>query len=186
MLDTHAKEVRQAYRTVQADCKAHTWIARVSDAKLEAEKKELETKVGAVNDYLKGRILWTAMTRDAATRMTENMVLRSFTGTCVYTGDAKAKAGTKSLVLNLTAPIPQGQAMPREIDRYLDALRADEMLRRDFPAVELVGLKWGAASGKGGGAAQASFTVNCMPLKEKSAAAPPPPAAAAASKAKSK
>ena len=47
--------------------------------------------------------------------------------------------------------------MPREIDAYLDALLADQILRGDFPQVELAGLKW--SQGGLSTLPQASFTV---------------------------
>jgi hypothetical protein len=166
MLGGHLNDVRGSYKLVRAECEGHAWMKKVSNEGLAKEKAELEKKVAAVKGFLETRVVWSTYTRDAATRLSESMVLRAFSGNCAF--EAKdGGASKKSLVLSVTAPIPQGQSMPREIDTYLDVLKSDEILRRDFPQVELGGLKW--SQGSAAGLPQASFAVNCLPSSEKAA-----------------
>jgi hypothetical protein len=166
MLSGHLRDVRAARKVVQSECAAHSWINKVSDDRLQKEKSDLEAKISAVKSFLETRVVWSAYTRNAASRLTESMVLRTFTGSCEF--GATGKNAKKSLVLGLSAPIPQGRTMPHEIDAYLGTLRSDETLRRDFPQVELGGLRWANAL-SGAATPQASFTVNCMPISDKPA-----------------
>ena len=175
MVEGHARDVRQSSRMVHDECSAHLWTLEGNDTNLKKEKTELEDKLKAVRGYVGSRILWSTYTRDVASRLTENMVLRSFAGNNDLATDGKPSK--RSLVLSLTAPIALGKTLPHEIDQYLEALRNDEILRRDFPRVELAGLR--GSEGKVGSSSQASFTVNCLPKLEL-------PAAKGAAKAKAK
>jgi hypothetical protein len=164
MLDGHSRDTRRAYHLVRAEGAGHAWAAKVGDDALETEKKDLEQKITAARDFLETRVLWTSYTRDAASRLTENMALRSFIGLNEFAGPAGGGSKKKSLVLAVSSPIPRGEGMPREIEDYLDALRGDATLRRDFPQVELADLKWSeSGAGPAVSSAQATFTVQCLP-----------------------
>jgi hypothetical protein len=171
-LSSKHEAVRNAYNLVRAEAAKHPWVAKVDDAKLDKERKELEAKVDAIREYLDSRILWSNYTRDTSVRLPESIALRSFSGLCeldMGKGAARAK-GKKWLTLKFSAPIASGQKIPPEVDAYLDALRRDALLQRDFPVVELADLKWTQPTGAGKGALT-DFTVNCMP-PEKPRAAP--------------
>jgi hypothetical protein len=163
------ESARRAYAKVRVESDKHRWVAKVDDEKLEKEKKELEQKIEAIQAYLNSRILWTAYTRDASSRLPETIVLKSFDGLCeLDMGKGRVK-GKKSLVMKLATPIPKGQSMPREIDVYLGDLRGDPLLKRDFPVVALADLKWNQAGTTG--TALAEFTVTCLPSVDKKAPA---------------
>lgn len=170
VLDDHQSKTEAAVRIVQADCSAHTWMKKVADDQLKREKTELEQKIATVRTFLETRVSWSTYTHGAASGLSPSMVLRSFTGTNEF-GAAGSKGPKKSLLLGISAPIPQGQTIPREIDAYLGRLRSDRVLKHDFPQVELDGLRWakGGGSGPSSSAAQANFVVKCMPRSDKAA-----------------
>lgn len=166
MLSGHLRDTRQAYDMVHRECAGHTWMAKVADDALTKEKADLEQKVTTVKGYLDTRVLWSTYTREAASLLPDNMVLRSFDAMGELPGGKNSKGPKKLLQLGLSAPIPQGLKMPKEIDNYLDALRSNKTIKREFPQVGLGSLRW--AEAKAGSAPQANFTVDCMP-----GAAPP-------------
>ena len=157
---------RRAHRQIRAETARHAWLAKVSDDKLEKEKKDLGQKVEAVRDYLGSRILWTAYTQDASAKLPEGVVLRSFHGLSEMDTGAKKGRSKKSLVMKLTAPVQKGRSVPNEIDAYLEELRRDPLLRRDFPEIKISGLQWNQ-KGPAGGDGTTEFTITCMPKIEK-------------------
>jgi hypothetical protein len=161
MLDGHRRDLSRAHAVVRTAGVGHAWAAEVDDQSLEKEKKDLEQKVAAVRGFLETRVLWTSYTRDAASRLTENMSLKSFTGVNELATGASSGKGRKSLVLDVTAPAQRSDGSPGEIEHYLDALRADTTLRRDFPQVELANLTAGD-SGPGASRGRAGFIVSCL------------------------
>jgi hypothetical protein len=180
-LSSKYEAAQNAQRLLKAEAAKHAWIAKVDAGKLEKEKKELEAKITAVKDYLDTRILWTHYTRDSSARLPDALVLRSLSGQCEFESAKGVKTKPKkSLSLKLSAPIPSGQSMPREIDTYLERLRRDADLQRDFPNVELADLKWNQPMAKGA-TALAEFTVNCLPNDKPK---PPPGGELAKTKAK--
>jgi hypothetical protein len=165
---------------IHAQAAKHAWMAKIDEKKIEAEKKELGLKLEAVKEYLDTRILWSSYTRDLASNVPESIVLRAFAGQCdLEMGPKRAAKPKKSLVFRLTAPITGSRVMPKEIDAYLDQLRADPLMSRDFPLIEIADLKSMQAVG---GRAAADFTVKCLPRTE----GPAPKAAATAKKEQAK
>lgn len=157
-------DARNALRTAMAEVNKHKWMAKVDDAKLTKERKDLEAKVSAIREFLETRVVWTGYTKDASSRLPESLVLRSFTGLSeLETNKGKVKV-KKSLTLRLSAPISGGRAIPREIDDYLNSLRRDTHLRREFPVVELADLKWNQPLVKEL-TALAEFTIHCLPVE---------------------
>ncbi|MFI5461652.1 MAG: hypothetical protein ACHRXM_40220 [Isosphaerales bacterium] len=178
-LNYHARSLETKYRAVRAETARHPWLAKVTDANLEKEKKERTQKVEAIHQFLNSRILWTKYTQDAAQRLPANIVLKSFDGQCemestgVKSVVAKSK---KSFVLKLAVPISDGNAMPKEIDDFLDSLRADALLQRDFPLVEMADLK--QSQRINGAKPIADFSVICLPRPDKGPAKSAPGGAA--------
>ena len=161
---------------VKSEVGRYAWAAKVTPPKLAEEKKVLEQQVDAIRAFGETRISWTEFTHDIASKLPNDLAMNSFTGQydLEFSG---AKANTKPkrfLTLGLNAPIPRTGAMPREIDAFLRILRADQLLKRDFPDVELADLRWTQTVGK---PATATFSVVCQPSK--SGPSPTPPAAAA-------
>jgi hypothetical protein len=164
-LASKADAARHALRLVLKDTAKHPWMKKADDARLDKERKELEAKVAAIREYLSTRIQWAAYTRNASAKLPEALVLRSFSGLYELDGGKGKPAGKKSLVLKLTAEIETGRSIPRSVDAYLEALRRDPLLQRDFPSIELADLKWNQPKVKGAGAL-AEFAVNCLPAEK--------------------
>ncbi len=61
--------------------------------------------------------------------------------------------------------------MPKEIDAYLEQLRADPLMSRDFPLIEIADLK---STQSLGGRVLADFTVKCLPKTEALCPVAPP------------
>lgn len=162
--------VRMTYQHTMAETAEHAWMNKVDDAKLDKEKKELQQRVEAIHQFLDTRILWSAYSWNMSALLPETLMLRSFTGICEYEGGAKAAKAKRSLQFSLAAPIAQGTAMPREINEYLDLLRSDPLLGRDFPTIEMSDLRWAKAGA--GNANMAEFTISCTPKIDKKPKAP--------------
>jgi hypothetical protein len=172
LLNGQCSAVRDSFHAIHEEGARHAWMDKVTDENLEKEKKDLEQRITAIREYLDTRILWSSFTRDAAARLPESIFLRSFAGVCELEVGSK-KSAKKSMMLKLSAPIPKGEAMPREIDQYLTALRGDAVLQKDFGMVELADLTW--SQGKPGSTtALAEFTINCLPKVDKPGPKAPP------------
>ncbi|HEY2157700.1 MAG TPA: hypothetical protein VGH33_18870 [Isosphaeraceae bacterium] len=167
-------DARAGARAAENDDARYDWAAKTSTSKLQDEKKDLEQRAEALRTFLSTRVLWTAHTRDMATRLGPEIVLTSFQGTAELEG-GKGKA-KKSLALKLSAPSKKAGAMPREIDGFLRTLRDDPMLKRDFPEIEMGDLRW---TSSGTGPAAATFGVTCQPASRPAPAKPQPAAKAA-------
>jgi len=170
-LDSKVGAARRTYRTLRAEAARHAWLGPVADDALRKEKTELGAKVEAVRGYLETRILWSAYTRDLSARLPETILMSSFDGLCEFEPGKRARP-KKLFSFKLSTPISRGQGLPREIDGFLNGLRRDALLRRDFPDVKLSDLRWNPSAGVTRSAV-AEFTVNCRPAPERPRPAPP-------------
>ncbi|MFH1924473.1 MAG: hypothetical protein ABIP48_31870, partial [Planctomycetota bacterium] len=153
-----------SYGKIHAQQTEHAWLGSMQEPQLIQEKTDLRQRVAAIEKFLAGRIPWTSYERELAACVPDNMFLTSFEGVCALqpTGKSSGQARPdKSLVLRAAVAIPEDDPVPKEIDRFLDTLRAHEMLKRDFPVVELADLK--QVPGTRDRDATASFTVVCLP-----------------------
>lgn len=134
-------------------------------AELKAEKAELEQKVAAVEKFLANRVVWTEFERELGAALPENVFLTAFHGTSelgITGGKSKhAAKPKKSLILRAGVSIPQSGLVPHEIDRLLNSLRENPLLKSQFPVIELDGLKQSKATRDQN--ATATFTVLCLP-----------------------
>jgi hypothetical protein len=168
LLATRSASLNDSYLGAQAENAQHPWMASLQTSQLGREKTQLLQKVAAVHRFLNTRITWTCYGRELAACLPAHAFLTSFQGVSelglggTQAGKAKPK---KSLVLHGAASIPQDGSMPREIDRFLDRLREHPKLKRDFPVVELAGLK--QARRTGDDTPVAFFTVVCVPKTAK-------------------
>jgi hypothetical protein len=166
--------LQESYAALQVRNAENRRTASMQKAELEKEKGELAQKAAAVQKFLGTRVLWTTHERQLAGCLPANALLTSFQGTAEseaagpQRGQGKSK---KSLVLQGTVLLRQKGLMPREIDFFLEKLRTDPILRRDFPVVELAALK--PAQGLANEAPAASFTVLCLPKNNPAKAEPP-------------
>lgn len=164
LLAVRCGSLSESYRAVQAENARHPWVASLQTSQLEKEKGQLQQRVAAVRRFLDTRIVWTSYGRSLAACLPAQAFLTSFQGVSEFAsggqGGGKAKP-KKSLVLHVAASIPRDGSMPQEIDRFLDTLREHPLLKRDFPVVELAGLK--QAQRTGDDSPVAFFTVVCVP-----------------------
>jgi hypothetical protein len=148
----------------QAQNSQYLWMESLSEAQLQQEKSDLTQKVASVRKFLESRVTWTACQRALAACIPDEVFLTCFQGVSEFGADKK-KATTaqpkKSLVLRGSAVVSQDGLVPQEIDRFLDVLRAQPTLARNFPVVELADIK--QAEAKGDEAPLASFTIVCLP-----------------------
>jgi hypothetical protein len=179
-LQTKTSNARAAVRTARAADVKFTWAAKLDTEKLLAEKKELDQRAEALRKFLDTRILWTTYAHDIADRLAPEIALSSFQGA----SDLDAIGGKpgkikRQLLLKLEAPIPKTGTMPREIDAFLQTLRKDPLLKRDFPEIEMGDLTFSQGTP---GQPVAAFSVTCQPVTR--VAPPKAPASAAKKKAK--
>jgi hypothetical protein len=162
-----SKDLERAHAEIVTQ-NATNSVALLPVAELNKEKSELLQKVTAVHKFLDTRVSWTSYARDLTERLPDNVFLTSFQGDCELPSSSK-KGRTvkpkKGLVLRGAVSIPHDGLIPYEIDRLLATLREHEMLKRDFPEIELADLKQFKRAADAN--AQAIFTVVCLPKSRK-------------------
>lgn len=145
-LTDRSANVDHSYRALKIKIAEHGWMESVPDSDLEKEKKELEQKVEAIRKFMASRILWTSYAHDIPTRLPPNATMNGFEGICDLEISGKKKDSgmkqKKSFLLHIAAPIAKDGSMPKDIDDFLNSLREHPLLKKDFPLVELVDLKW--------------------------------------------
>jgi len=168
---TRSQKVENALVPVQAQYAKRAWLASMPQAEIQKERQDLEQRVEAVRKFVSTRIIWTAYTHDISTRLPADATMTMFQGLCeLETSGKNAVKPKKVFTIRASAPIAQDGSTPKEIDGFLTALRDNALLKRDFPIVDLADIKWYQPNVKA--AANALFTVICLP---KSANAPPKP-----------
>ncbi|HLA83983.1 MAG TPA: hypothetical protein VJL29_04240 [Thermoguttaceae bacterium] len=176
------QQTRQSLEVIAAASSTET---SANKRQLQKEKKDMETQVQAVREFLDSRVLWTTCLRDLADCVPRDMRLTSVQGVCELRNMRDKRARSKSkkfFLLRGTVTVPPNGTTPREIDRLLVALRSDPTLDEDFPLVTLDELK--QIQPRPGEDPAAIFAVICMPLDKKSAGKKGPKAAAGAKKGK--
>jgi hypothetical protein len=172
LLWAQSLKIEDARRSVHLQNLRHECLASEPPERLEKEKNDLAQRVEAIGRFLDTRMLWTSYTHDLPARLPDGVKLNTFEGFYELERTGKRRdADTKprrSLVMRAITPVLAGGAMPREIDAFLQSLRNDPLLRRDFPLVELADIKrtqdfrtlqW-----------LANFTVVCLPAAARTAA----------------
>ncbi|MDG3007711.1 hypothetical protein [Paludisphaera mucosa] len=171
-LNVQLRAHRAEAEAVRAEDAKYPWAAKSSAEKLLGEKKMLEEKAAAIRAFVETRIPWTSYTHDLSDRLPADLTLVLFQGyqELELIGGRSNGKPKRSLTLRLNAPIPRTGAMPQEIDAFLQILRDDPLLKRDFPKIELGDLRWRQ---NGVNPATADFSVACHPL-ESGASKPKP------------
>jgi len=156
--------VQRSYREVLAQNTSHAWLQNMQSTELQSEKRDLTLRINAVKKFLDNRVTWTAYGRELAAALPDNVVLTSLEGVSELKSSSKRKANVKpkqSLVLQAAVSVPEGGFVPREIDRFLEALRSHPVIQEEFPVVELGTLK--QVRKQNGRGEEALFTVLCLP-----------------------
>jgi hypothetical protein len=148
------------HRVLQAEIGRHKEFHALPLASLERENADLRQKVDAIRQYLDSRLSWTSYMHDFSAYMPAHVTLLSFLGQWELgngSGNARPK---RCLVLSASVPIAANGSMPREIDALLTVLRNDPLLQRDFPRIDLGGIR---RSQSYGSQSTAELTVVCQP-----------------------
>jgi hypothetical protein len=173
-----SNELSAEYAATRAQTESRPWMNGLMEQQLTKQKQELDQKVGAIRKFLSTRVVWTEYTHDLPEKLPANAKLSSFHGVCEM--EKKGKNVTvkpkKSLTLRIGSLIAHDGAAPEAIDAFLDSLRENTLLKRDFPQVELADIKWYQPFI--GAQPTAFFTIVAMPK------APTPGEAAAGAKSK--
>jgi hypothetical protein len=159
------QELDIKYATVRSETDGRHWLKSKTEQQLTKEKQELELRVEAIRKFLSTRVAWTTYTHDIPARLPKTATLNSFVGLCEIEKkgkkEDKAMKPKKSFTMRIGAPITKEGAVPREVDNFLDSLRDNELLKRDFPLVDLADIKWYQPNI--GAHPTAFFTIVCLP-----------------------
>lgn len=170
-------------RTVEAerdqarqDGKKYAWAMKLPVSKLQAERKDLEGRVGAIQSFVGGRALWTDLSRALGRQLTPELTLTSVQGFYeLETPGGKGAKPRRSLNLRVSTPIPRTEKLPPAIEAYVRNVRDDPTLKKLFPEVDLSDLRSIQGVNRTN---NASFGVQLRPSKAGTAAKPPGKSAA--------
>jgi hypothetical protein len=167
-----SQSIEKALEPVKAQYAKRAWLSSMPQAEIQKERQDLEQRVEAIRKFVATRIIWTAYTHDISSRLPADATMTMFQGLCeLETSGKNVIKPKKAFTIRASAPIAQDGSTPKEIDRFLTALRGNALLKRDFPIVDLADIKWYQPNITA--PANALFTVICLP---KSTNAPPKPA----------
>jgi hypothetical protein len=170
-LGAQATKLDDSCARAQAQRSRYKCLSAGEPKQLEQEVKDLEKKAETVHTFLGTRMLWTNYTADVASRLPAKAVLSRFDGRSSL-NSGKGGAGKPAFNIGVTIPLAADGSTPREIDAFLNSLRSDPVLQRDFASAELTGISQSAGTAKSGSVA--TFGIVCMPKGTASAPAAGP------------
>jgi Tfp pilus assembly protein PilN len=153
------------YNNFKQQNASHEWSEGQRTGEIKNERKQLLTEVQAVSKFLSTRIIWSDYLRDLPTRLPTNACLSNIWAVNELKEMSKKKKGRRikqSLTMRGVTRFNKGVVAPEEIEAFLESLRNVELLRRDFPKVQLAEIKWR----REGESEIAMFTVVAMPKKK--------------------
>jgi len=153
------------YNNFKQQNASHEWSEGQRTGEISNERKQLLTEVQAVSKFLSSRIIWSDYLRDLPTRLPMNACLSNIWAVNELKEMNKKKKGRrvkKSLTMRGVTKFDAGVVAPQEIEAFLDSLRNVELLKRDFPKVQLAEIKWR----REGESEIAMFTVVALPKKK--------------------
>jgi Tfp pilus assembly protein PilN len=159
------EELNDKYKNFKRQNASYEWSHGKRTGEISKERKQLLAEVQAVTKFLSTRVIWSDYLSDLPTRLPTNACLSNIWAVCELKEMNKKKQGRKvkqSLTMRGVTKFDEGVAAPQEIDAFLESLRNVELLRRDFPQVQLAEIKWR----REGSSEIAMFTIVAMP-KEK-------------------
>ncbi len=161
-LFAHSMKLEESYAGVRAQSSSHKCLNASESKNLKKKTENLAKKVEAVYKYLDTRILWTEYTRDISVRLPTEAVLSTFNGEWILESGRKTRrAAKKSLLFRAIVPQMADGSAPREIDEFLEELRHDPLLQRDFGSVNLTDIKRSLSRDRK--STVAAFTIVCLP-----------------------
>jgi hypothetical protein len=140
---------------------SYKWAASLRTEAIKDERKKLSDEVTAVERFLGTRVIWSNYLRDLPTRLPSNACFQSMVGQFEMKtgGKGGGRQVARSLAITGMARFADRGSAPREIDGFLDSLRAADLLRQTFPHVNLAEIRWR----KEPGADIAQFTILATP-----------------------
>jgi hypothetical protein len=150
-------------KDVGIQLKAFSWLKDWDQKKLDDEKKALQDRSRSLDVFKNSRVAWSVPLRSIAAAAPASTVITSLSGTATLDTDSKSNptGAKKQLTVNFATPMAVDGSLPGEIDEFLESLRKDPSLDRDFPLIEVSGLRANPAGPKGH--PFASYTVICLP-----------------------
>ena len=154
-------DLQQAVSLRQKQNTFHREFGNVSDAQLQAEKGELETKLNGVHRYLETRVEWHSILRDLGHRLPPNVALTAWQGIneLEQTGQRAAKP-KKHLVLRGAALMSDEGNTPHELENFVQGVSQAAELKRHFPETELGNLQQSVDAND---RPVVNFTITCRP-----------------------
>ena len=165
MMWQRASELTNKYDTFVRQNASYEWTKRLKTGEISNERKQLLSEVQAVSKFISTRIVWSDYLRDLPTRLPVNACLSNIWAVNELKEMNKKKQGRrvkKSLTMQGVTKFSQGTAAPQEIEAFLESLRKVDLLKRDFPLVQLAEIKWR----REGESEIAMFTVVALPKKK--------------------
>ena len=159
------EEITTKYESFKKQNASYAWSKGKRTGEISKERKQLLGEVQAVSKFISTRIIWSDYLSDLPTRLPENACLSNIWAVNEMKEMNKKKQGRKakrSLTMRGVTKFADGFAAPQEIDAFLESLRNVELLRRDFPQVELAEIKWR----REGDSEIAMFTILALPKKK--------------------
>jgi hypothetical protein len=156
----HSEKLDSAYLSVQAQCEGNKVLtASANMTKLSQEKTELTKKLDSLHKFLDSRIMWTNHLRGISNCLPNNVELTEWQGDSPL-GGGKAAAGPKTLRLGAKAPLLANGTVPPEVRKFLNTLRNQPLLQRDFSRAEITGIR--PIEAKGNKPGRVDFTIVCQ------------------------
>ncbi|MEN6665689.1 MAG: hypothetical protein ABFD85_16990 [Phycisphaerae bacterium] len=162
-------DLKTTYASLQRQNASHKWAAKLRTAEIEGQRKTLEEEVQAVRSFVSTRVIWSNYLADLPARLPPNACLVNITGEyeMQITKAKNPRKANQSLTLRGMARFADRGSAPREIDQFLDSLRGVAILKRDFPRLNLVEIKWR----KDAASDIALFTILGLPKEKRAAGA---------------
>ena len=158
-------ELETQLKTTEIAVRGFSWLKNQDQAKLETEKKVLDDRLSALEEFHHGRVDWSTQVRTVAGVMPGTTLVTSFQGINEAPLPGKSKSGSRSqMVVNFTTPMGSEGAIPSEINEFIAALRLEKPLQHNFPIVNFSGVQTRQAQGKQSGLA--TYSVVCLPGAE--------------------
>jgi hypothetical protein len=158
-----AAEADARLQGIRAGLKAFSWLKDQDQAKLDDEKKSVQERLKAIETFRSGRANWSASLRTIAAAAPKSTIITSLSGDAPV--EAKSKSGAssskKQLTISFTTPMSEDGSLPRELDGFLATLRGEPALTRNFPLVEVTGLRSNPT--RDGDRPSASFSIVGLP-----------------------
>lgn len=164
-----AATMNREYEQLRRQNAERKWAKGKRTAEIRNERKLLASEVSAVGKFVSTRVVWSNYLRDLPTRVPSNACLSSLGGFSEFQEMNKKETSRrikKSLTLRGMTRFAKGQAAPEEIDLFLESLRNVDLLKKDFPQVQLGEIRWR----REGSSEIAMFTVVALPGKKKGSA----------------